>query len=180
MLDRHTRHILDRFGVHYTTLPASFRIAAAAGGARHRVAETVFIRVDDRPTLVLVPAGGRLDPERVGQEAYAATVLPTTGQELGDRFPGCEPGTMPPLSLLWGVDLFADRCLADTHLAFHVATRDDELLSVPWADFVRLMNPLVGRFVETPADDRTTTPRHPRARACPFRLSLRAPAPAPG
>jgi Ala-tRNA(Pro) deacylase len=174
MLDHHTRHILNRFGVRYTTLPAS------TAAPHTRVAETVLLRVDDRPTLVLVPTGARLDLDRIGQEAYAATVLPTTVHDFNDRFPNCQPGTMPPLSFLWGVDLFVDRSLADGQLAFHVATRDDELIALPWADFARLINPLVGGFIETAADERTAVPQRPRARAYPVRLSLRAPAPARG
>jgi Ala-tRNA(Pro) deacylase len=179
MLDRHTRRILDRFGVHYATLPAPIG-PEATPGRRPRVAETLLIRVDDRPTLVLVPTGARLDLERVGQEAYAATVRPTTAHDFRERFPGCQPGTMPPLSFLWGIDLFADRSLADGHLAFHIATTDDELLALPWADFVRLMNPLVGGFIDAPADERVPTPPQRRARAFPLRLRSPAPAPARG
>lgn len=160
MLDRRTRHILDRFGVKYASVPHcscdgdgahchdGSRGRGARGPTRRLPADVVLARVDGRPTLVLLPHGTTLDVERLGREADAVAAHLAPEREFRELFPDCVPGGMPPLGRLFGVDVFAD----------HAFTRADEVLlpigepghdhlAVRWADFVRLTNPLVGRFV---------------------------------
>jgi Ala-tRNA(Pro) deacylase len=161
MLDRRTRHLLDRFDVTYATVPHGARTGDLAhchggnrgGGAdrpagRCLPASVLLARVDGRPTLVLVPHGATVDVERLGCEADAVAAHLAPVREFRDLFPNCVPGGMPPLGQLVGVDVFADH--AFTHadqILLPIGQPDHDHLAVCWSDFVRLTNPLMGRFV---------------------------------
>jgi Ala-tRNA(Pro) deacylase len=69
-------------------------------------------------------------------------------RELALCFPDCEAGAMPPLGNLWGLRVYADESLeANDRIAFNAGTHE-ELLEMPWSDFVGLAQPRIGRFAD--------------------------------
>jgi Ala-tRNA(Pro) deacylase len=66
--------------------------------------------------------------------------------DFKDLFPSCEVGAMPPFGNLYDMQLFADASLAeDEEIAFEAGSHS-ELIRLPYADYVRLAEPVVVQF----------------------------------
>jgi Ala-tRNA(Pro) deacylase len=78
------------------------------------IAKTVVLRdgdVGDGYVLVVVPASHRLDLGLV-QGALGRSVALASEQEIGQLFPDCDLGAIPPLGQAYGVDVVLDDSLA--------------------------------------------------------------------
>jgi Ala-tRNA(Pro) deacylase len=59
---------------------------------------------------------------------------------------------MPPFGPLYGQTVFVDAALAaEPQLAFNAGTHRDAI-AMRWTDFVKMVNPIVGKFAEWPLD----------------------------
>jgi len=105
---------------------------------------------------VLVPDGTTPDAALLAAEAGAVAAHLAPEREFRELFPDCAPGRMPPLGRLVGVDLFVDHDLAaGEEIALPLGGPDNGHLAVRWAHFVRLTNPLIGRFTRHSAKQAT-------------------------
>ncbi len=69
-----------------------------------------------------------------------------TESEFRDRFPGCDPGAMPPFGNLYGMDVYVAAGLAeDDEIAFNAGSFT-ELVRMSYRDFERLVQPKVLSF----------------------------------
>jgi Ala-tRNA(Pro) deacylase len=76
-------------------------------------------------------------------------------EELQWLYPGCEAGAMPPLGPMYGQSVFVDVNLAaEPRIVFNAGTHTDAI-AMRWADFVKRVRPIVGRFAE-PARERVS------------------------
>jgi len=63
-------------------------------------------------------------------------------------FPHCEVGAMPPFGPLYGQTVYVDAVLAlEPEIVFNAGTHRDAI-AMRWNDFVRMANPVVGKFAE--------------------------------
>jgi Ala-tRNA(Pro) deacylase len=66
--------------------------------------------------------------------------------EFVDKFPGCEPGAMPPFGNLYGVDVFVAKSLTeDEEIAFNAGTHT-ELIRMSYKDFEKFVKPEILEF----------------------------------
>jgi Ala-tRNA(Pro) deacylase len=112
-------------------------------------AKVVVCFVDDEPIEAVVPA-----PSSVGfdllLELTGGRAICLAEEELRRLFPDCEIGAMPPSGPLSGQTVFVDAALAaEPEIAFNAGTHSDAI-GMRWSDFVKMVNPIVGKFAEPP------------------------------
>lgn len=121
-------------------------IAALAHIPGKELAKTVIVQLDGRLAMAVLPANFHVDLTLLKHGAHAQTASLACEEDFRDRFPGCETGAMPPFGNLYGLPVFADDSLEkDIAIAFNAGTHR-ELIRMAWADFKRLVEPVVIRF----------------------------------
>jgi len=136
--------------------------AAAAHVPARDWAKVVICVVDGVPVHAVVPANAIVDLERLLELTGGNAVRLATEEELGQLFPDCEPGAMPPFGALYGHEVFVDVSLAmESSIGFNAGTCT-MAIAMRWAHFARTVRPTVGSFADPPLD-----------RVAAFRLSFR-------
>jgi len=145
---------LDEQGIKYVTVRHSTaftaqEIAASAHVSGKEFAKTVVVDLDGDFVLAVVPATRHVDLESLRQAAGAARAELPTEESFRGRFPDCQPGAMPPIGLLYDMQVYADPALAqEAAIAFNAGTHT-ELVRMRFEDFKRLAAPTM---VEITAD----------------------------
>lgn len=112
-------------------------------------AKVVVCFIDDEPVEALVPAPSVVDLERLLQLAGGHTIRMAEEGELQRLFPDCEVGAMPPFGPLYGQTVYVDAALAsEPEIVFNAGTHRDAI-AMRWNDFVKMVNPIVGKFAES-------------------------------
>ena len=142
----------------YTVVPHRPAFTAAAEAAATLVpgrdwAKVVICFVDGEPIQAVVPATMSVNLDRLLELTGGSDIRLAQERELGELFPDCEPGAMPPIGPLYGQPVFADAALAAEPAIVFSAGTHTEAIGMRWADFARSVRPIVGSFGE-PAVDR--------------------------
>ena len=74
-----------------------------------------------------------------------ATVTLATEAEFRGAFPDCELGAIPPFGNLYGIKVYVDQALRDSEMIFNAGSHR-ELIRMQWADYERLVQPVVASF----------------------------------
>lgn len=114
-------------------------------------AKTVLVYADEKPALAVLPATHRADLDRLAHAAGAHNVRLASEDEIVRLFPDCEIGAVPPFGALWGVPVFCDESLRIREQVAFNAGRHDEAVRMRYADFERLVGPVVADFAERAA-----------------------------
>jgi Ala-tRNA(Pro) deacylase len=115
-------------------------------------AKVVICFVDDEPVEAVVPAPSLVNLDRLRELAGGKAIRLADEEELEELFPQCEVGAMPPFGPLYGQTVFVDALLAlEPEIVFNAGTHRDAI-AMRWTDFVKMVNPIVGRFAEPPVD----------------------------
>lgn len=145
---RKLTEFLDTNEVKYVRLTHSLaftaqEIAAAAHIPGKELAKTVIVKIDGQMCMVVLPAPYRVDLELLRKITGANVVELATEVEFKDRFPECEVGAMPPFGNLYGMEVYAEKRLAeDRYIAFNAGSHI-ELIRLAYKDFERLVKPMV-------------------------------------
>lgn len=111
------------------------------------VAKVVAVLADENMVLLTLPATTYLQFDKVEAALGGKHVRMATEAELAAAFPDCEPGTMPPFGNLYEMPVCADASLtAHSVIVFPTGT-STETMSVRYADFARLVSPLVANVI---------------------------------
>lgn len=143
--------------VPYAVVPHRPAFTALEEAAASRVpsrdwAKVVSCFIDGEPVEAVVPAPSFVNLERLLALAGGHEIRLADEPELRRLFPDCEIGAMPPLGPLYGQTVFVDaRLAAEDEIAFNAGTHEDAI-AMRWSDFVRIVDPIVGRFAESPAE----------------------------
>lgn len=122
--------------------------AAAAHVPGGDWAKVVVCFIDGEPVQAVVPAPSFVNLRRLLELAGGKMIRLAEEEELPALFPGCEVGAMPPFGPLYGQTVFVDAALAaEPEIVFNAGTHQDAIL-MRWNDFVKMVNPIVGRFAE--------------------------------
>jgi Ala-tRNA(Pro) deacylase len=144
-----TNHISYSMIVHPTAYTAQ-GTAAYAHVPGHELAKTVMIRVDSQLAMAVLPASAQLDLAAFKKMTRAKSVGLAAEAEFEVKFPDCDLGAMPPFGNLYGVAVYLEERLAhDEEIAFNAGSHS-ELVRMKYADFERLVNPIIGRFALRP------------------------------
>jgi Ala-tRNA(Pro) deacylase len=117
--------------------------AASAHIPGRELAKTVIVKIDGSMAMAVLTAPKRLDLESLRRAAGAQSVTLATEKEFSNAFPDCEPGAMPPLGNLYGLNVYIDGALKeDEHIAFNAGSHA-ELIQMDYDQFERLVQPVV-------------------------------------
>jgi Ala-tRNA(Pro) deacylase len=111
-------------------------------------AKVVVCFIDDEPVEAVVPAPSLVNLERLLQLSGGKAIRLAGEGELQRLFPDCEVGAMPPFGPLYGQTVYVDAELAsEAEIVFNAGTHRDAI-AMRWNDFVKMVNPIVGKFAE--------------------------------
>ena len=145
------KEYLDSHDVKYVTLEHSkaftaAEIAALAHVPGREMAKTVMVDVDGHMAMAVLPASLRVSFDQLRAAIGARTVVLSNERDFVERFPGCEVGAMPPFGNLYGMEVYvADSLARQDEIAFNAGTHT-EVIRMAWADYERLVQPLVMDF----------------------------------
>jgi Ala-tRNA(Pro) deacylase len=121
-------------------------VAASEHVPGKMVAKVVVVFADGKMAMLVLPASYRVDFTQAGTALGAKQVRLAGEAELGAAFPDCEVGAMPPFGNLYHLPVYVDKRLAeDESIVFPVGTHT-ETMRLAYADFARLVNPVVAEF----------------------------------
>jgi Ala-tRNA(Pro) deacylase len=143
--------------VPYTVVPHRPAFTALEEASATRVpgrdwAKVVVCFIDGEPVEAVLPAPSVVNLDDLRELAGGREIRLADEEELRGLFPGCEIGAMPPFGPLYGQTVYVDAILAmEPRLVFNAGTHRDAI-SMRWTDFVKMVNPIVGRFAEPRLD----------------------------
>ena len=148
------KDFLDYQGVKYVTLPhapayTTGETASAAGVPAKTIAKAVMIFVDGRLVMAVVPGNMHVDLARLRHLTAGKHVAVASESEFRQFFPDCETGAMPPFGMLYNVPVFVDELLATDDIVFNAGSHH-ELMMMSYSDYLRVVQPVVGRFAAPP------------------------------
>lgn len=148
------REFLDLHLVRYVSLrhsPAftAAEVAQSAHVSGRDFAKTVIVVIEDEMVMIVLPASRRVLLNDLREMLDTTHLRLATEAEFRDRFPDCELGAMPPFGNLYGMRVFVSSLLAEEkEIAFNAGSHT-EIIKMSYADFDRLVKPLVLDFVTT-------------------------------
>jgi Ala-tRNA(Pro) deacylase len=121
-------------------------VAFKAGVPGRLFAKTVMVKLDGKMAMAVLPADSKVDFHLLRESAGAETITLAVEDEFEALFPDCELGAMPPFGHLYGMEVFVAGSLirADT-ISFNAGTHT-EILTMPFWEFERLVEPKIGYF----------------------------------
>jgi Ala-tRNA(Pro) deacylase len=121
-------------------------VAAALHVPGNQVAKVVMVKANGRMIMLVVPAPLRLNVARVKDELGVKKASLAKESEFSTLFDDCATGAMPPFGNLYDVPVYVDESLAgEENIVFRVGTHR-HTMKVAYADFARLVQPVVGDF----------------------------------
>jgi Ala-tRNA(Pro) deacylase len=116
-------------------------VASAEHVSERSVAKVVVFLSDAGYGMAVVPADSLVDLQEMRALLGFARVRLATEAEIGQLFPDCELGAMPPFGHFAGIPVFADSSLAgEDMIAFNAGTHRD-VVHMHYRDFERLVKP---------------------------------------
>jgi Ala-tRNA(Pro) deacylase len=138
-------------GVPYTrrTHPLAFtaqEVAQAEHVSGRMVAKTVVLLADGAFMIAVLSADAVVDLQELRHELGVTHLRLATEQEIADLFPDCELGAMPPFGNLYGMPVYVESSLSlQPEIAFNAGTHR-EVIHMKFADFRRLVEPIILPF----------------------------------
>jgi Ala-tRNA(Pro) deacylase len=149
------RKYLDQQQVEFKLIPHphtnnSMDTAQQAHVSGNRLAKAVIVKGDGNYSMVVVPSVEHVD-FAVLREQFGQGMELATETELGELFPDCATGAVPPIGDAWGMDTYLDNCFqADQQEVFFEAGDHEELVRVTGEQFHKLLgNTKRGHFGHT-------------------------------
>jgi len=145
------KHFLDEHHVKYVSIrhsPAytAQEVAESAHVHGKQFAKAVIVRLDGRLAMVVLPATEKVDLKALKTATGAHEVALASEADFEGKFPGCEPGAMPPFGTLYGMEVFASSRLGENdQIAFNAGSHT-ELYKISYKDFESLVEPTIVRF----------------------------------
>lgn len=142
---------LDKNNIEYITIRHSLafnaqQIAATTHIPGKELAKTVMVKIDGKMAMAVLPASYLVKLDVLKELIGAKKVELANEMEFKHLFPDCEIGAMPPFGNLYDMEVFVAESLAeDEEIAFNAGTHV-ELIRMAYADFERLVEPVVLAF----------------------------------
>lgn len=121
-------------------------VAASEHVAATRMAKVVMVVADGALAMLVVPASSRVDEAAVAASLGVQDVRLAAEHEFRHAFRDCDVGAMPPFGNLYGIPVYVDVALAKEERIVFQAGTHTETMSVRYADFARLVRPVVGEL----------------------------------
>jgi Ala-tRNA(Pro) deacylase len=118
-------------------------IAALAHVAGRRMAKVVMALAGEDLVMLVLPAAHRVSLEKLASALGGPKVRLAHEEEFTPAFPDCDVGAMPPFGNLYGLPVYVDSALAEDETIVSQAGTHRHTLEVAYADFERLVQPVV-------------------------------------
>jgi Ala-tRNA(Pro) deacylase len=113
------------------------------------VAKSVIVMVDSQLIELVLPASYQVDLNKLQSILGARDIRLAHESEFANVFPDCEVGAMPPFGNHYGIAVYVDKRLTEEEtIVFPVGTHTDTM-SLKYADFERLVHPIVVGLAHT-------------------------------
>ena len=151
------REYLDEHRIRYTVMHHSTaytaqEIAEAAHVHGREFAKSVIVRLDGRLAIAVLPAPEKLDLDLLAGVSHAKKADLAGEDEFQGRFPRSEIGAMPPFGNLYDMDVYLEEDMTRREDMTFNAGSHTELIRMKVADFIRLVQPKIGRLCKTYAE----------------------------
>ena len=121
-------------------------IAHHAHISGNMLAKTVVLKdPDGKFMMAVVPANYQVNIEEIS-DVCGKELQMATEDEFTKLFPCCETGAMPPFGNLFGLPVCVSETLSRSEEIAFNAGDHKELLQMSFADFVRLVKPVIAQF----------------------------------
>jgi len=121
-------------------------IAAIAHIPGQELAKTVIVKLDGALAMAVLPASYQVDLLALKKAVGVRDASLASEREFKQHFPDCETGAMPPFGSLYGIPVYVDSTLARDREIFFNAGTHYELIRMEYADFAKLVEPVVLGF----------------------------------
>lgn len=150
-MPKRLQEFLDSHGIKYDLIPhreayTSQEVAAAGHVSGKTMAKVVMIRHGTELVMTVLPAACQVGTDRLEKIFSTPGVAIAREHEFIDLFPDCEEGAMPPFGNLYGLEVYVDEELTRRPRIVFQAGNHNELVSISYADFERLVEPKVAEF----------------------------------
>ena len=155
MVPQQVREFLDQERVAYQVVAHEKAFTAQGVAATLHVsgwtfAKTVILKTKDGRLVMAVLAGPHNVNLKAARVVVGSEVDLAPEAEFAPKFPGCELGAEPPLGNLYGLPVYVDEALSkDPEIVFNAGTHT-EAIRMTYADYERLVRPVVGRLASGP------------------------------
>ena len=145
------KEFLDKQNIEYVSIyhaaaSTTQRIAATSHIPGKELAKTVMVKIDGKMAMAVLPASHNINFDLLKKIANAEKVELMGELAFVNLFPDCEAGAMPPFGNIYGVDVYVAEILSeDEEIAFNAGTHT-ELIKMTYQDFVKIVNPKLGKF----------------------------------
>jgi Ala-tRNA(Pro) deacylase len=106
-------------------------------------AKTLFVRIDGRDAMAVLPASHSLSTHRLRSALRVPSVELMEEQETAALCPDCDLGAAPPFGNLYGIPVYVSPALREhEHIAFCAGTHE-HVIQMRYEDYERLVQPRV-------------------------------------
>lgn len=145
------QEFLDSHGVKYEVTPhreafTSQEIAAASHVSGKAMAKVVMVKRGTGMVMAVLPAACKVGVDRLEKIFGMPGIAIAREHEFAGLFPDCDTGAMPPFGNLYGLEVYVDEELAQHATITFQAGNHQELVTMGYADFARLVQPKVAEF----------------------------------
>lgn len=130
----------------------SFTAQETAQNLRHsgkEMAKVVILKANGSYVMAVLPGNRMVSLKKARLALAARDGSIASEKEFGALFPGCEIGAMPPFGNLFGLPVYVDPALESEKEIFFNAGNHQQSVRMGYADFKRLVNPLIISFTES-------------------------------
>lgn len=151
MVPQQVREFLDKQGVSYEVVAhekafTAQGVAAALHVSGWTLAKPVILKAKDGRLVMAVLTAAQNVDLKAAASVVGSEVELAKEKEFAASFPGCEAGAEPPFGNLYGLPVYVDEALRkDPEIVFNAGTHT-EAIRIKYADYERLVRPVVGRL----------------------------------
>jgi Ala-tRNA(Pro) deacylase len=148
--------VLEEKGVGYVhhVHPLAYtarEVASVEHVSPHDVAKVVVFLCERGYGMAVLPADSVADLEQLRISLGMARLRLATEAELGELFPDCELGAMPPFGNLWDIPVYVDSTLSGDHKITFNAGSHRDVVQMSYKDYEGIVKPEVIHFARKAA-----------------------------
>ncbi|NWJ45636.1 MAG: YbaK/EbsC family protein [Chloroflexi bacterium] len=116
------------------------------------MAKVVIGIADGRVIMLVLPASKVVNPHEAVRAFKAHSFRLAHEYEFADIFDDCELGVLHPFGNLYNLPVYVDQTLAEDETIYFRAGTSTETISLKYADFAKLVQPVLTNFAKEVAD----------------------------
>jgi len=125
-------------------------VAASQHIPGNALAKVVMLEVDGTLVMAVTDGNHKIDLDTARANLGTSRVRLTREDEFTARFPGCEPGAMPPFGNLFGLKVIVDPALSRAGFIYFNAGDHVRTMRLRYKDFLALVKPQIVRLSDAP------------------------------